>query len=96
MTKTATVRTRIEPELKDQAEGVLKKIGLSPTEFLRMAYRQVVMRQGLPFDALIPNATTVRAIKETVADRKVGRLPKYKGKTAVGDMLKDLEADSDK
>lgn len=92
--KTATVRTRIEPELKDQAEGVLKKIGLSPTEFLRMAYRQVIMRQGLPFEALIPNAETAAALKESAADRKAGRLPVYKGKTAVADMMKDLKADT--
>ena len=95
MTKTATIRTRIEPELKEQAEGVLKKIGLSPTEFMRMAYRQVVMRQGLPFEASVPNAVTERALKESAADYKSGRLRGYKGKGAVASMMKDLKAESD-
>lgn len=49
--KTATVRTRIEPELKRDADTVLEKIGLSQSDFLTMAYKQLVSRRGLPFTA---------------------------------------------
>jgi len=30
MSETASVRARLEPELKDRAEGVFQKLGLNP------------------------------------------------------------------
>ena len=64
MAKTAQMQIRIDPSLKADAEGVLSAIGLSPNEYLHMSLRQLVMRQGLPFEARIPNAETVAAINE--------------------------------
>lgn len=64
MSKTAQMQIRLDPALKADAEGILDAIGLSPTEFVRMAMRQLVMRRGLPFDARIPNEETVAAIGE--------------------------------
>ena len=64
MTKTAQMQIRIDPSLKADAESILTAIGLSPTEYVRMSLRQLVMRQGLPFEARIPNAETVAAINE--------------------------------
>lgn len=37
---------------------------MKPTEFIRMSLRQLVMRKGLSFDARIPNAETLDALKE--------------------------------
>jgi DNA-damage-inducible protein J len=56
--KSAVVHARIEPETKKKAEGVLRKLGLTPTEAIRLFYRQICLRQGLPFPVLIPNKTT--------------------------------------
>jgi len=67
------IRARIEPELKAQAEAVLKEIGLSTSDLIAMTYRQVVMQRGLPFQARIPNEETQAAILEHEADRKAGR-----------------------
>jgi DNA-damage-inducible protein J len=58
------VRARIEPGLKKKAEGILSRVGISSTEFIRLAYSQVVLRQGIPFEARIPNAETRKAIAE--------------------------------
>ena len=41
--KTAIVHARIEPGMKRTAEGVLKKLGVSPTEAIRMFYRQITL-----------------------------------------------------
>ena len=49
MNKTAMIRARMEPELKEQAEDVLRELGLSPTHAITIFYREVVRRQGLPF-----------------------------------------------
>ena len=64
MSKTTQMQIRLEPELKTQAEAVLAQLGLKPTEFVRMALHQLVMRNGLPFDARIPNAETIAALEE--------------------------------
>ena len=58
------MQIRLEPELKSKSEEVLTRLGLKPTDYIRMALRQLVMRQGLPFDARIPNADTRAALKE--------------------------------
>ena len=67
MSKTETIRARVEPEIKRRAESVLRELGLSPTEAIRMFYRQVILRRGLPFAAEIPNAETHAAMREAIA-----------------------------
>ena len=65
MTKTATIRARIEPDLKNDVEKLFKTLGLSTTEAINLFYRQVKLRQGLPFKIVIPNKTTEQVFKDT-------------------------------
>lgn len=51
MAKTANVYARMEPELKEQAEHVLNAIGLAPSSAITMFYKQIILQQGLPFEA---------------------------------------------
>ena len=67
MNKTAVVSARIAPEVKRKAEKVLGKLGLTTTEAITMFFQQINLRQGIPFPIEIPNAETLRAIKETDA-----------------------------
>ena len=76
MAKTETIRARVEPELKQQAEGVLRELGLSATEAITLFYTQVAMRRGLPFDVKIPNADTVEAMRQAESGE---RLVEYDG-----------------
>lgn len=62
--KTLRVQARIEPELKVAAEKVFERLGLTPTEAIRVFYKQVELHQGLPFDLRIPNEATQAAIDE--------------------------------
>ena len=71
MTKTATVRARIEPRLKTDVEKLFSKLGLSTTEAINLFYRQVKLRKGLPFSVVIPNKTTENALKNTDAERNL-------------------------
>lgn len=75
MTKTAMIRARMEPALKREAEAVLAEVGLSPTEAIRLFYRQISLRNGLPFEVRVPNAATKRAIAEARGRKK---LPAFK------------------
>lgn len=71
MAKTETIRARVEPELKQQAEGVLRELGLSATEAITLFYTQVAMRRGLPFDVKIPNADTVEAMRQAESGERL-------------------------
>lgn len=65
MSKSAMVRARLEPELKDHAETIFHRLGLNATQAITMFYRQVELRGGLPFDVVIPSATTKRTMDAT-------------------------------
>jgi DNA-damage-inducible protein J len=71
--KTAAVHSRIQPEIKEQAEGILQRLGLSPTEAIRMFYTQIALRNGLPFDVSIPNDETIKALEDSRSGRKLER-----------------------
>ena len=64
MAKTETIRVRVEPELKSQAEEVFSELGLSATEAISLFYTQVTLHRGLPFAARIPNAETIEALRQ--------------------------------
>ena len=65
MSKTATVRARIEPGLKEEVEKLFHKLGLSTTEAINIFFTQVKLRNGLPFDVAIPNELTKKVLKES-------------------------------
>ncbi len=69
MSKSATVRARLEPELKDHAETVFRRLGLNPTQAITIFYKQVELRNGLPFDVAVPTDATRRAFEATDAGR---------------------------
>jgi DNA-damage-inducible protein J len=69
--KSAVVHSRIQPEIKAKAEGILQRLGLSPTEAIRMFYTQIALRNGLPFDVAIPNEVTIEALEDSRGGRKL-------------------------
>ncbi len=71
MSKTATVRARLKPELKEKAEEILHRLGVNTTQAITMFYRQIEMNNGLPFNMVIPNATTKATFKSTDANEEV-------------------------
>ena len=73
MVKTATVRARIEPLLKQDVEKLFKEMGLTTTQAINLFYRQVKLRNGLPFSVVIPNKTTEKVFKDTDAKRNLIR-----------------------
>jgi len=73
MIKTATIRTRIEPDLKSEVESILAQLGLTASEAVHLLYRQIQLRRGLPFEVRIPNAVTGRTLKASKSGRGVKR-----------------------
>ena len=62
--QTGVIRAQVDPVLKIRAEGILNKLGLTASDAIRLFYKQITLRKGLPFDVKIPNAATRRAMKE--------------------------------
>jgi len=65
MSKTATVRARIEPALKADVEELLCQMGITTTEAINMFFSQVRLRKALPFPVEIPNETTKKTFEKT-------------------------------
>jgi len=69
MSKSAMVRARIEPELKKQTEEIFQHLGLSVTQAITLFYSQVKVRNGLPFNVVIPTRETLRTFEDSDAGR---------------------------
>ncbi len=74
MAKTAVVKARIEPHLKEEVELILHELGLSPTEAVTLFYRQVKLRKGLPFAVAIPNEVTLQTFQDTDEGKNIVRV----------------------
>jgi DNA-damage-inducible protein J len=61
---TRMIHARIDPKLKQSAERVFSKIGITTTEAIRLFLKQVELHKGLPFSVAIPNPQTVAAMRE--------------------------------
>lgn len=59
-TKTANVTARIQPNIKEQAEAILDRLGIPVSVFIDMTYRQVIMCDGVPFSLDIPDKLVTR------------------------------------
>jgi len=75
MSKDAQINIQMESQLKDEAEKILKRLGVSISEAVNIFLRQVVLQKGFPFDVKIPNEETIRAFRET--EHNKDGLPTY-------------------
>ena len=53
-TRTANVTARVEPEIKEQAEAVMEKLGIPVSTAINMFYREIILWNGLPFRPSVP------------------------------------------
>lgn len=86
MSKTAMFHIRVEPSLKSEVETILEEIGLSTSEAVTLFFKRVKMERGIPFEVKIPNAETLRAMKEI----EEGKEEKF---DTIGEMIESLKKD---
>lgn len=65
MAKTATARARVEPEVKEEAEKILRDCGLNASQAISLFYRQVILERGMPFRIKSFNEETRRVLKNS-------------------------------
>jgi DNA-damage-inducible protein J len=65
MIKTATVHARIDPETKKRSEEILHALGMTPTDAVRLLYKQIAIRKEFPLELRVPNKTTLATFAKT-------------------------------
>ena len=85
--KITEIRSRIDPDLKENATRILAACGLNVSDAIRLFLHQVVTHNGLPFEVKAPNPVTCSAMEE--ADS--GKLPIF---ATIQDLFDDFEKDS--
>lgn len=64
MAANRLVQTRIDGAIKEEAAAVLAAMGLTVSDAVRLLLTRIAREHALPFDPLIPNATTIAAMME--------------------------------
>lgn len=86
----SNINIRIDSEIKENAEKVFNKLGLTPTTAIILFYKQVIRTNSIPFDlkADIPNETTLKALSELEEMEK--NPEKYPSYSSVDELMEDL------
>ena len=83
MSKTATTHVRLTPEVKKQAEDILKELGISISAAHELFYRQIISHQGIPFELRVMKKETL----QSMIDARNGKGKKY---NSITHMFTDL------
>ena len=54
-TKSANVLARVEPEVKEQAESIMSRLGVPAFVIINMLYKQIIMTRSIPFPLSVPD-----------------------------------------
>jgi len=65
MTNKATVHARIDAKTKCASERVLHKIGMTPSDAVRLLYRQIALRREFPLELRVPNKVTASTLEKS-------------------------------
>ena len=58
--KTASVNSRMRVDIKQQAEGILERLGIPRSAAMDMFYRQIIAHNGIPFSVTLPVSVPAR------------------------------------
>ena len=93
MANTAAVYARIEPELKNEVEGILSQLGVSPSAAVQMLYSQIKLTKSIPFEIKLPASRPV-SIDELTAEQLNVELQKGYDNIQAGRLHSADEVDS--
>jgi DNA-damage-inducible protein J len=65
MSQSAVVHARIDPATKAATEKVLDSLGMTPTEAIRLFYRQIAIRKSFPLELHVPNKLTASVLSKS-------------------------------
>lgn len=65
MSQSAVVHARIDQATKTATEKVLDTLGMTPTEAIRLFYRQIAIRKSFPLELHVPNKLTASVLAKS-------------------------------
>jgi len=71
MARSAVVHARIDAETKTATERVLGALGMTPTEAIRLFYRQIALRREFPLELRVPNKQTAAALSSSRKNKDI-------------------------
>jgi DNA-damage-inducible protein J len=86
MPTNAVVRARIDEHIKEEASVVLAAMGLTVSDAFRILLTRIAREKALPFEPLVPNETTITAMREA----RAGNLKSFDSMEA---LMTDLHAE---
>jgi DNA-damage-inducible protein J len=89
MAQEARISSRIDADLKREADSILAEIGMKPSQAIALFYTQIVRQRGIPLSLKVPNEGLEEAMREA-------RDPEFR-KTArryssVDELMSDLDS----
>jgi DNA-damage-inducible protein J len=71
MPKTTALTIKIDVDLKQKTERLLREMGLTPAQAITLFYKQIETKHALPFEADMPNEETLQAIEDSIRGRNL-------------------------
>ena len=71
MSQSAVVHARIDQATKTATEKVLNALGMTPTEAIRLFYRQIAIRKACPIELHIPNKLTASVLAKSDKNQNI-------------------------
>jgi DNA-damage-inducible protein J len=88
MATNAVVRARVDENIKEEAATVLAAMGLTVSDAFRLMIIRIAKEKALPFEPLIPNNETIKAMR-------AARRGKLTSVSNVNKLLESLNTDDD-
>ena len=73
MSQSAVVHARIDQATKAATEKVLAALGMTPTEAIRLFYRQIAIRKSFPLELHFPNKLTASVLTKSDKNQDIER-----------------------
>lgn len=71
MSQSAVVHARIDQATKTATEKVLDSLGMTPTEAIRLFYRQIAIRKSFPLELHVPNKLTDTVLAKSDKNQEI-------------------------
>ncbi len=65
MSQSAIIHARIDSATKKATEAILDTLGMTPTEAIRLFYKQIALRQEFPLELHVPNTLTSEVLAKS-------------------------------
>lgn len=91
MANTSVIYARVDTNLKEKAEEILAKLGITPSSAIQMFYRQILIKKGIPFDLTLPDDEVIISNNNNIIDQLLKEVDTFqKDKTYTIDEIKEL------